>query len=171
MSSTLDISVYLIITKVIIRSVRCREITLHLSNCCRYRLSISYITSNKARLIITHWHIIACRLHKKSCSFFVILCDCEFSSSSIACWVLSKLYSIGFPCLGILYLETQLTCRDTIKRIVRRLEVQRFITSCTLLYSHFHPCTFTGSSCIGLCYIVISSSKNSISCQRCSSCS
>ena len=171
MSSILDISVCLIITKIIIRPIRSWKITLHLSNCCRYRLPISYITSNKARLIITRRHIIVCKLHKRSGSIFITLCDCEFCSSSIACWVLSELYSVRLTCLSILYLETQLPCRDTIKRIVRRLEVQRFITSCTLLYSHFHPCTFTGSSSIGLCYIVISSSKNSIGCQRCPSCS
>ena len=171
MSPTLNISISLVATKIIIASIWRREITLHTSNCCRYRLSISYITSNQFRLIITCWHIILCKLHKRSGSIFISLNNCKFSSSSIACGVLSKLYFIALSCLSILYLETQLPCRDTIKCIVRRLEVQRFITSCTLLYSHFHPCTLTGSSSISLCYIVISNSKNSIGCQRCPSCS
>ena len=171
MSSILEVSVCLIITKIIIRPIRCWKITLHTSNRCRYRLSIGKVTSYQSCLIGTRRHIIACKLHKRSSSIFVTLCDCEFSSSSIACWVLSKLYSVRLTCLSILYLETQLPCRDTIKRIVRRLEVQRFITSCTLLYSHFHPCTFTGSSSISLCHIVVSNSKNSIGCQRCPSCS
>ena len=171
MSSILEVSVCLIITKIIIRPIRCWEITLHTSNRCRYRLSIGKVTSYQSCLIGSCRHIIACELHKRSGSIFVTLCDCEFGSSSIVCWVLSELYPIGLTCLGILYLETQLPCRDTIKCIIRRLEVQRFITSCTLLYSHFHPCTFTGSSSISLCYIVISNSKNSIGCQRCPSCS
>ena len=124
----MDIPIHLVTTEIIRCPIGSREITDQLSNSCGHFLRIGCIASEQFSFVTASWHIIACKLHKISCSFLIIFGNGKFCWSRILCWILCKLYLIGLACLCLLYLETQLTGRDTIKRIVGRLQIQCLIT-------------------------------------------
>ena len=127
------------------------------------------ITTNQTRFVTTCWHIIACNFHKTYSSLFVAFCNGKGTRTCIGCWHLNKLYYISLACLSILYLETQLTCWYTVERVVRRLEVQRFIPWSALCYYHGYSFALTITAL--LCYIISSTCYQwGSACQRTSSC-
>ena len=103
--STLNVSISLVSTKVVIASIRCREIAWHSIYRSRYRIPIGCIASNKTCFISSVRHIIACKLHKRSSTIFISFSNCKGTCTGIGSRYFGKYYYISSTCLRSLYLE------------------------------------------------------------------